>query len=131
MPIDVTLTQTGLDPQKSIRAFLDSYKETSDISHYKKNQAVIEQYFKNSIDRNIDRHNIQDSALRDSFSTNFSGNSLQFVSQNNRAMKYEFGAGSEPPKRFMEPAVIETANKISDIIISDAIELYEQKTRFG
>ena len=131
MPFDVTLTKTGIDPITSANAFIESYKETSQMSHYQKDQALIEQYFKNHIDANIDRHNIGDTNLKDTFTTNFNGNSLEFVSSNNQAMKYEFGSGTEAPKRFMEPAIIATANKISDIMISDAIELYQRKTRFG
>lgn len=131
MPFDVTLTKTGIDPQRSMQAFIESYQETSKVSHYQKNKAIIEQYFKSNIDKNISQANIKDSNLTNTFSINFRGNTLEFVSKSNKAMKYEFGSGTDAPKRFIEPAVIEATNKISDIIISDAIELYQRKTRFG
>lgn len=131
MPYDVKLTKTGISPERSMRAFIESYQETSKVSHYQKNKAIIEQYFKNNLSKNITQSNIKDTNLINTFSINFQGNTLQFVSKSNKAMKYEFGSGTEAPKRFIEPAVIEATNKISDIIISDAIELYQRKTRFG
>lgn len=131
MPFDVKIEQTGIDPDRSIRAFLDSYNETSQISHYQKNKGLIEEYFKTHINQNIDQVGIKNTNLKNDFSINFNGNNLEFISQNNQAMKYEFGSGQDSPKRFIEPAVMETANKISDIMISDAIELYQRKTRFG
>lgn len=131
MPFDVKLTKTGIDPKNSMNAFLQSYNETSKMSYYKKHKAILEQYFKNRINRSIDQVGIKDTNLKNDFSLNFNGNNLEFISKTNKAMKYEFGSGTETPKRFIEPAIMETASKMSDIIISNAIDLYQRKTRFG
>ena len=82
MPIKCTLTQTGIDPQSSIQAFIQSYQETSNLKHFQKDQAIIEEYFKNSLERNINQTNIRDNDLREGFSVSFRGNTLEFISKN-------------------------------------------------
>lgn len=131
MTFNCTLTVTGLDPQTSAKAFIDSYNQTSKLSHYAKYQNRLEQYFVNKIDRNISQANIKDKNLRNSFSINFKGNNLEFISTQKNAIKYEYGYGYKPPRRFIQTAVFDTANELSEIIISEAISAYNKNSKFG
>ena len=131
MTFDCSLTVSGLDPQTSAKAFIDSYNQTSQLSHYQKFHNKLEQYFVNKIDRNIARNNIKSDKIKGSFSVNFKGKNLEFTSNYPGAKRLEFGSGNKPPLRFIQPAVIETANELSEIIISEAITAYNNNSRFG
>lgn len=131
MTFDCTLTVTGLDPKVSSEAFIDSYQKTSRMSYYKKYKNKLEQYFVNKVNRNIDQNQIKSTGLKDSFSIKFQGNSLEFISKHKKALKYEYGYGNTPPRRYIQPAVFETANELSNIIISEAISLYNKNSKFG
>jgi len=131
MTFDCSLTVSGLDPQTSAKAFIDSYNQTSQLSHYQKFHNKLEQYFVNKINRNIARSNIKSDKIKGSFSVNFKGKNLEFTSNYSGAKRLEFGSGNKPPLRFIQPAVIETANELSEIIISEAITAYNNNSRFG
>ena len=77
MTFDCSLTVSGLDPQKSAKAFIDSYNQTSQLSHYQKFYNKLEQYFVNKINQNISRSNIKNDKFKNSFSMNFKGKNLE------------------------------------------------------
>ena len=131
MTFDCSLTVSGLDPQKSAKAFIDSYNQTSQLSHYQKFYNKLEQYFVNKINQNISRSNIKNDKFKNSFSMNFKGKNLEFTSSYPGAKRLEFGSGNQPPLRIIQPAVIETTNELSEIIISEAISAYNNNSRFG
>lgn len=131
MTFDCSLTVSGLDPQTSAKAFIDSYNQTSQLSHYQKFHNKLEQYFVNKINQKIARSNIDNDKLKNSFSVNFKGKNLEFTSTYPGAKRLEFGSGNKPPLRFIEPSVMETANELSEIIISEAISIYNNNARFG
>ena len=120
-----------MDPEKSAKAFIDSYNQTSRLSHYKKYHNQLEQYFVNKIQKNIERSGIKDDKLKNSFSVNLTKNDLQFISTRKNATKYEYGYENQPPKRYIQPAVFDTANKMSEIIINEAIDMYKKYSHFG
>ena len=62
---------------------------------------------------------------------NFKGKNLEFTSSYPGAKRLELGGGNKPPLRFIKPAVIETANELSELIISEAISSYQNNSRFG
>ena len=119
-----TLHVTGTLPNVSARAFLQSYNETAQAQHYQQYQSLLENYFQNAMDKNIRQMNVD--AHAKSFSMKVESNQIQFISDSQSSIKYEYGSGSTPPKRFIQPAVIDTANKISNLIISDAISIYNR-----
>lgn len=129
MTFDCSLTVSGSDPQQSAKAFIDSYNKTSQLSYYQKFHNRLEQYFMNKINRNI--AGIKNDKLKNSFSVNFKGKNLEFKSSYPGAKRLEFGGGKQPPLRFMQPAVVETANELSEIIISEAIGLYNKNLSSG
>lgn len=131
MTFDCSLTVSGLDPEKSAKAFIDSYNQTSQLSHYQKFHNQLEQYFINKINRSIAQSNIKSDKVKNSFSMNFNGKNLEFTSNYPGAKRLEFGSGNKAPLRFIQPAVIETTNELSEIIISEAIGLYQNNSRFG
>lgn len=131
MTFNCSLTVSGMNPQQSAKAFIDSYNETSQLSYYKKFHNRLEQYFVNKVDRGISQFNIKDGNLKNSFSINFKGNNLEFISKNKNAIKYEHGYNKVPPKRYIQPAVFDTTNELSNIIISEAINAYDRKSKFG
>lgn len=131
MTFECSLTVTGLDPQKSVQAFIDSYNQTSQLSYYQKYHNKLEQYFVNKINQNIARTGIKSEKLKHSFSVDFKGKNLNFSSNYPGAKRLEFGSGKKPPLRFIQPAVIDTTNELSNIIISEAIDLYNNNSRFG
>ena len=131
MTFDCTLTISGMDPQRSAKAFIDSYNETARLSHYQKYHHRLEQYFVNKIQQNIARVNIKDDKLKNSFSIDFKKNELRFISTRKNAIKYEYGSGNQPPKRYIQPAVFDTASEMSEIIIDEAINTYNKYSQFG
>ena len=131
MTFECSLTINGMDPQKSVQAFIDSYNQTSKISYYKKYHDKLEQYFVNKIHQNINRTGIKNEKLNNSFSINFKGKNLNFTSNYSGAKRLELGSGKKPPLRFIQPAVIDTTNELSDMIISEAINIYKNDSHFG
>lgn len=129
MTFNCTLHITGTLPSVSAKAFITSYRETSQGVHYQKYQSSLEEYFQNAMDRSIRQTNVN--AKSKSFSMKIEANQIQFISDTQNSMRYEYGSGSTPPKRFVQPAVIDTANYISEIIISDAIDIYRRNAGFG
>lgn len=113
----------------SVQAFLQSYNETARAQHYQQYQSLLQQYFQNAMDKNIRQANID--AQAKSFSMKIESNQIQFISDNQSSIKYEYGFEGVPPKRFIQPAVIETANMISNLIISDAISIYNRNIGLG
>lgn len=128
MTFQCTLNVTGTLPQVSARAFIQSYEETSKIQHYQKYYNELEQYYQNQMEHNISQSGLDFNS--DEFHIQFDGNQIQFLSEGENAIKYEYGYGGEAPRRFMQSAVIDVANRVSNYMISDAIELYKRKTRF-
>ena len=131
MPFECELIISGTPPEVSAKAFIDSYNETSNMSHYKSKLGHIQQYFQNKLERNIAQAKIQNTHLSHSFSVTIQGNNMIFSSNDPRAAVYEYGSGDIPPKRYLQPSIIDTANEMSLIILNDAIEVYERKVRFG
>ena len=130
MTFECTVNTTGINPQSSIRAFLRSYQDTSNPKYYKKHEKRIEQYFQKKITQNISQYQLP-SSLENTFFIDFKNDGIYFSSNSIKALKYEFGSGNMPPKRFIEPAFIDTANEVSEIMITDAIDLCNKYTRFA
>lgn len=131
MPFECALTITGTPPEVSAKAFIDSYNETSKMSHYKKRLNHIQQYFQDKLERNIAQAQIQDYRLKNSFSVQIQGKNMIFSSTSPKAALYEYGTSNVPPKRYLQPSVMDTANEMSSIILNDAIEVYENNIKFG
>lgn len=128
MTFECTLEVSGILPEVSANAFIKSYQETSKMQHYQKYQSELEQYFQNKIDRNAHQNSIH---IRDNgFHIEITANQINFISESQSAIRYEYGTNDTPPKRFIQPAVIDVANKMSDFIISDAIDIYNRNTKF-
>ena len=125
MTVNCTLTTTGINPKKSYDALIKSYSQTSNPKYYQKYQNNIEKFFKNKLEENIAQAQLPDS-LVSTFDVKFKSSGIYFTSNSEQALKYEFGSGRMPPKHFIEPAIIETANDVSQKVITDAISLYEQ-----
>lgn len=131
MTFTCDLTVTGVLPEVSAKAFIDSYNETSKMSHYRKDLAHIEQYFFDKLERNIAQANIPNKNLKESFSVQITNDKLMFSSNDFKSLVYEYGAKNVPPRRYLEPSVMETAAEMPSIILNDAIEIYNSKVRFG
>ena len=130
MSFECTLNVSGIEPHISNQAFLQSYRDTSNPKYYKKHEKRIEQYFKDKLAQSVLQYQLPDS-LTNTFFINFKNDGIYFSSDSVKALKYEFGSGNMPPKRFIEPAFIDTANEVSEIMITDAIDLYNKYTRFA
>lgn len=129
MTFGCTLHVTGTLPSVSAKAFIASYNETSQAIHYQQYQSLLENYFQNAMDKNIRQMNVD--AKAQSFSMKIEANQIQFISDTQSSIKYEYGSDQIPPKRFIQPAVIDTANQISNLIISDAISIYNRNVGFS
>ena len=128
MTFDCNLIIEGILPEASANAFLQSYQQTAQTEHYQQYAADLEQYFQDKVYRNARQNNIR---TRDnSFFMEITSDEIRFISDGQNALKYEYGSGDTPPRRFVQPAVIDVANKISEHMISDAIEIYDNNTRF-
>lgn len=125
MTIECTLNISGIDPEQSNKAVLRSYNETSNPKYLKKHQQKINKTFKKKLTHNMNQFQIP-SSLEQTFSIDFKNDGIYFISSSLNALKYEFGSGQIPPKRFIEPTVVETANEVSNILITDAVNLYKQ-----
>ena len=128
MPFQCTVTMTGIPPERSHNAFIQSYRDTSSPKYYKKHQQRIESFFQEKLTQNIQQAQVP-SYLSNTFNVNFKNDGIYFTSTSKQALKYEFGSGNIPPKHFIEPALKETANEVSNIMITDAIDLYSKYTR--
>lgn len=131
MPFECELIIAGTPPEVSAKAFIDSYNETSKMSHYKSKLSHIQKYFQDKLERNMAQAKIQNTHLANSFSVTIQGNNMIFSSNNPRSAVYEYGSGRMPPKRYLQPSIMDTANEMSSMILNDAVEAYERKTRFG
>ena len=131
MGFNCDLIMTGTPPEVSARAFIQSYNDTSKMSHYKKELNYIEKYFHEKLERNIAQANIQNRNLKNTFSVEIQGKYMVFSSTDPKAMVYEYGAGQVPPRRYLEPSVMDTANEMPSIMLNDAIEAYNKYTTFG
>ena len=131
MTFTCDLTVTGVLPEVSAKAFIDSYNETSKMAHYKKDLAYIEQYFFNKLERNIAQANIPNKDLKKSFSVQMINDKIIFSSNDFRSLVYEYGAKDVPPRRYLEPSVMETAAEMPSIILNDAIKMYNDRVKFG
>lgn len=131
MSFQCDLIITGTPPEVSTKAFLQSYNETSKMNHYKKKLNYIEKYFHEKLERNIAQANIQNPHLKDSFSVKIQGKYMVFSSTDRRSMVYEYGAKNVPPRRYLEPSIMDTANEMPSIILGDAIEAYNKYIKFG
>lgn len=129
MSFECTLNVTGTKPQSSARAFLRSYQETSSPQYYKKYDQRIQSYFKNKLSQSISQAQIYDNTLEQSFFVDFKSDGIYFSSNSSKALKYEYGYDKNPPKQYLESAVIETANEVSNIMITDALDLYNKYSR--
>lgn len=129
MSFECTLNITGIKPETSNKAFIQSYQQTSNPKYYKKHQQKIEKFFQNKLQQSTQQVQIS-SNIVNTFDVNFKSDGIYFSSNSKSALKYEFGSGKTPPKRFIEPAFIETANEVSNIMITDALDLYNKYTRF-
>lgn len=129
MSFECTLQVSGIKPEVSHKAFLQSYITTSNPKYYKKYEKRLNDFFQKKLSQSISQNQLPHS-LEKTFFLDFKSDGIYFQSNSKQALKYEFGAGSVPPKRFIEPAFIETANEVSNIMITDAINLYNQYSRF-
>ena len=129
MTFECTLQISGIRPEVSNRAFLQSYQETSNAKYYKKYDKKIESFFKDKLSSNMSQSQIPQS-LENTFFIDFKSDGIYFSSNSSTALKYEFGSGNIPPKRFIEPAFIDTANEVSEMMITDALDLYNKYSRF-
>lgn len=127
MTIDYNLTISGILPEDSVKAFMQSYHQTSKISHYKKYQNQLQQYFKDKMDKSVDSSDIDVKGLSNSFRMDMKNDRIEFsTTMPGVANKYEYGSNTTPPKRFIEPVIIDVANKMSDKIIDEAIDIYNR-----
>lgn len=129
MSFECTLNISGIRPEVSNRAFIQSYQQTSNPKYYQKHQKRIESFFQDKLQKNISQAQISNN-IAETFNVNFKSDGIYFSSNSKQALKYEFGSNNTPPKRFIEPAFIETANEVSDIMITDALGLYNRYSRF-
>ncbi|MBR3208666.1 MAG: hypothetical protein IKF82_00200 [Bacilli bacterium] len=129
MNFECTLNMTGTDPKTSAKAFIHSYQDTSNIKYYKKYDERIQNFFQDKIEQNISQVQIHDNNLKQSFFVDFKNDGIYFNSNSNQALKYEYGYDQNPPKQYLESAVIETANEVSNIMITDALNLYDKYSR--
>ena len=129
MSFECTLNVNGIRPEASAKAFIQSYQQTSNPKYYQKHQKRIEDYFQDKLQKNISQAQISNGIAK-TFSIDFKSNGIYFSSYSKQALKYEFGSNKTPPKRFIEPAFIETANEVSKIMITDALDLYNRYSRF-
>lgn len=129
MSFECTLNVSGVRPEASAKAFIQSYQQTSNPKYYQKHQKRIENFFQDKLQKNISQAQISNSISK-TFFVNFKSDGIYFSSSSKQALKYEFGSNKTPPKRFIEPAFIETANEVSNIMITDAIDLYHKYSRF-
>jgi len=129
MVFECKLHVSGIPLEVSNKAFIQSYQVTSNPKYYKQYNKRIEQFFKDKLVQNMSQNNIPQS-LEKTFHVDFKNDGIYFSSSSKSALKYEFGSGNMPPKRFIEPSFIETANEVSQIMITDAISLYNKYTRF-
>ena len=106
MTFECTLNISGVRPEVSNNAFIQSYQQTSNPKYYQKHQKRIESFFQDKLQRNISQAQISNS-IADTFSINFKSDGIYFSSSSEKALKYEFGSDKMPPKRFIEPAFIE------------------------
>lgn len=128
MSFECTLNITGVTPEKSAQAFIMSYQQTSNPKYYQKHQKHIENFFQDKLQKNISQAQISH-GIAETFHVDFKNNGIYFNSSSKQALKYEFGSNNTPPKRFIEPAFIETANEVSNIMITDALDLYNRYVR--
>lgn len=129
MSFECTLDVSGIKPEVSHKAFIQSYQDTSNPKYYKKHEQKIEDFFKNKLEQHMSQNGIPQS-LEQSFFIDFKNDGIYFSSNSEAALKFEFGSGNMPPKRFIEPAFVEAANEVSNIMITDAINLYNKYSRF-
>lgn len=127
MTFECTLNVSGISPQVSAKAFINSYQETSKVQHYEKYHNELEQYYQNKINNNIGRYGLDMDSNQ--FSIQFDGNQINFISEGYSAIQYEYGYDDNAPKRFMQSAVTEVTNRIANYMISDAINIYQRQAR--
>lgn len=127
MTIDCNLTITGILPEDSMNAFMRSYYQTSKVSHYKKYQNQMQQYFKNKMDKSVDSSDIKVKGLSSSFKMDIKNDKIEFLTtMPDTVNKYEYGSDTTPPRRFVEPVILDVANKMSEKIIDEAIDMYNK-----
>ncbi len=127
MTFECTLNVSGISPQVSAKAFINSYQETSKVQHYEKYHNELEQYYQNKINNNIGRYGLDMDSNQ--CSIQFDGNQINFISEGYSAIQYEYGYDDYAPKRFMQSAVTEVTNKIANYMISDEINIYQRQAR--
>ena len=128
MSVECTLNVSGIKPEVSNKAVIRSFQQTSSPKYYQKYQKRIESYFQDKLQKNISQAQISND-IADTFNIKFQSDGIYFNSDSIEALKYEFGSKNTPPKRFIEPAFTETANEVSQLVITDAIDLYNRYTR--
>ena len=130
MTVECTLTKTGIDPEKSIKAFMNSYIQSSQVSRYNKYEHQLNEFFVDKIRNNIESSGINVSGLSDSFQLNIENNRIEFsTTMSDVANTFEYGSDNVSPRRFIEPAVIQVANNMSQKIIHEAMDIYQANTR--
>ena len=130
MTVNCSLTVTGIRPEESIKAFMQSYQHSAKMSNYSKYEDQLNQYFDNKIKESIENNNIKVDGLADSFQLKVENDRIEFSSSMFEvANAYEYGSDHIYPHRFIEPAVIEIANNMSNRIINEAIDTYQKNTR--
>lgn len=129
MSFSCDLLVSGVLPEDSARAFIKSYNETSKMEHYKSKMNYLSSFFQNKLERNIAQAGIRDPTVKSSFSVKIENNQMIFSSDNFKALSYEYGAKHLPPRRYLQPSIIETANEMSSIILNDAVDIYNQNIK--
>ena len=130
MTIKCSLDIKGTSPEQSVAAFIQSYQSSAKISNYAKYEDQLNEYFRNRVQKSIDDNNIRIDGLGDSFKLDIRNNRIEFSSSMFEvANMYEYGSDNIYPHRFIEPAVIDVANQMSDKIIDEAISIYQKNTR--
>lgn len=128
MSFECSLNVSGIKPETSYKALIYSYQQTANPKYYQKHQSHIEDYFQDKLEKNVNQAQISNDIV-DTFNVQFQNDGIYFNSNSIEALKYEFGSQDISPKRFIEPAFTETANEVSQLVITDAINLYNQYVR--
>lgn len=130
MTVNCSLTVTGIQPEQSVRAFMDSYRESSRLSRYENKESQLNNFFQEKMRESIVNNDINVTGLEDSFELNIRNNRIEFsTTMPDVANTFEYGSGNVQPRRYIQPVVAEVANQMSKNIINEAIGLYSTNTR--
>lgn len=125
MPVSYNVQITGVLPEDSLNTFKNAYNKTSKMSNYQQYQDEIEAYFLSRVEENIRHQGIDDNGLTDGLTAKITDDKIEFRSDNpNLINAIEYGSAHQVGQRFMQPAVIDVGNYMSEKILGDATSYY-------